>query len=314
MNGVGASSSSSAVASGSSSTNTLTRTESAAAISPRRSARSTRPVRRFPGNTLPDDDYYHPPLPVLDDGGSSEDNTEEVGGSNRWDDIVTTMSHTNAQAPTNWAPVYTNHIGRAYLQQGATAGYNINRGSSSRTLNLPVPKYDVAKSHPIKLAKGYRRTVVPPEQVVVLHSDDSAESGSEGSEAEYEEVPCCAACPTELFLAPAPPTEADGKAALKSAHARPHALKCGHLICAQCAADGKKRLGGRSKGRGGRGKARGKKGRGRASIEANGGMTVIDLDSDVAIWTGCPVYNCDGAGTAWNAKVGDVDGLWQVFF
>jgi len=146
------------------------------------------------------------------------------------------------------------------------------------------PKYDPHLSHPRKLDAGFRRDIIPPDEIVNIDADPS------GSSDEYEEVPVCSGCDKELFL---------GNEAEKDS-ARPYALRCGHLVCAECAAKGKARK---------PSAAKSKKGKGRKSkVEQT-----LEGQGFALPWVGCPVKSCDGASTAWNRKVGDQDGLWDVY-
>jgi len=139
------------------------------------------------------------------------------------------------------------------------------------------PKFDANKSHPRKMDPGYRKDIVPPDEVVNVDQDSADDD---------EEVPVCAGCDKELFLG----NETDKD------HARPYALKCGHLICAECASARKARK-----------KPKAKKGYRSKKSEA------AEEVGFAKPWEGCPVKSCNGGGTAWHRKVGSDDGLWDVY-
>jgi len=169
---------------------------------------------------------------------------------------------------------------------------------------MPQPKYDASKSHPHKLPKGFRRDVIPPEDIIDLDASTSCFK----TDSEEEEVPVCAGCDQELFLG-----DQDNHSAF-----RPCVLKCGHLICAECASEGKKRFLSERKAAT---KAKPKKGKGKGRAKTKAVVTEmgkeIVLDEDMVMvqgpWKGCPVVGCDGDKTAWNRKLGADTGLWQVF-
>lgn len=168
-------------------------------------------------------------------------------------------------------------LGGGFLAQFPPFGLG-GGGPAAPMPNDKPAKYDFKKSHPHNLDPGFSRSIVPPDEIISLDADPGA------ADDDYEEVPVCAGCERELFL---------GNEAEKDS-ARPYALRCGHLVCAECAAKGKKA----KQSRGGK-KGKGKK----AKVE----------EGFAPMWTGCPVKSCDGASTAWTRKVGHEDGIWDVF-
>lgn len=187
--------------------------------------------------------------------------------------------------------------------------------------SLPPPKYDINESHPRKLARGFRRDVVPPAPVIDLDKTIDADADSE----EEEEVPVCAACKTELFV---PQMEGDKSAS------RPCALKCGHIICAGCVYTGRKffrkQIARKRKANLGyttNAKSKTRKvsaasqekdivlatnGNGNVNPEEHG-IVSAQAGLEPGEWIGCPVPSCDGGGTQWLRNLGHPDGLWEIY-
>lgn len=148
------------------------------------------------------------------------------------------------------------------------------------------PKYSVAKSHPRKLQPGFRRDVVPPDEVLMVEDDESPSSD------DFEEVPQCASCDKELFISSEAGTDA----------ARPYALRCGHIICAECAAEIKTAAT----------TSRATRGRGKKAKVVQPRV----VKESTLTWSKCPVKDCDGGNTIFKGakgKLGTETGMWEVF-
>lgn len=178
---------------------------------------------------------------------------------------------------------------------------------------LPEAKYDSSLSHPRKQDKGFRKDVVAPAKVIAI---DQTFDGEE--EDEYEDVPICAACETQLFI-----PEAEGS---KEA-SRPCAIRCGHLICAACYVKGRsfsRKQSNRKRNATRAAKtatsSKGKKKDAAAATIQKEPTNGIDIETQGIVerlepgeWIGCPVPTCDGAGTQWQRKLGHPEGLWEVY-
>lgn len=228
----------------------------------------------------------------------------EAAAGSEWVDDATFES----PAAARWL---MNH----HLHQPAVHSY------ANAAAQIPPAKYDIQESHPRKLARGFRRDVVPPAPVIELDKTIDGDLKLEEEEEEEEEVPVCASCKTELFV---PQTEGDKSAT------RPCAIKCGHIICAACVVLGRKyyRRQMARKRKAARGLPPGPPPKSRktnqAKAAAGDAVKGEDAASEHGIieswsslepgeWIGCPVVTCDGANTGWLKNLGHPDGLWEIY-
>lgn len=224
-----------------------------------------------------------------------------------WGDFYTASREPVQDLPSNWhhstqgLPFHTfaaiQNILNGYDAPTTAAPAASYADAASR---LPEPKFDATKSHPGKLERGFRRDVVPPSDIINV----DASIQDDDQEDEYEEVPICAACDTELFV---PESEGD-----KSVASRPCALKCGHVICAACTQAQ------RSHYRSHIMRVSREKKRKGAHIAPEAEQHGIKESVTPAMikegkWLGCPVEGCDGAGTQPLRAMGHPDGMWQIY-